>query len=107
MYHCALGAGEANHGHGWGEVTFKFLEDGTYWINVTAHDLHPGVEYELRSGGAFTPALKATANGGGNVFFMGTADDLGAAFNVWDGPSNAGLHRVLRTDLATCMIPQP
>ncbi len=106
VYQCQLVPGEAWESAGfgsWGNVTLKAMDDGSYWYNVTVHGLTPYADYELRSGGAFTPPADVTANGGGNVVFKGTVDEIGAYFNVWVEPTtSASESRILRTT-ETCI----
>ena len=97
VYQCQLTPDDTGYtGTGWGNVTFKLLDDDTtsYWFNVTVHGLIPGETYELRSGGAYVPPIAVIANGGGNVLFKGTVSTIGARFNVWEGESPV---RILRT----------
>lgn len=102
VHHCAITEPDNEYeGDGYANVTFKKTETG-YSFVVTAHGLEPGVEYELRSGGAFDPPITAVANGGGNALFKGTSDSLGARFNIWD--VSDGDIRILRTS-ETCVIP--
>lgn len=99
VYHCDLLAGEAvgDNGHGSGKVHARYM-DGAVAFTVNAWGLTPGVEYEVRSGGALTPVVSGFANGGGNLTLVGVNDDWGTRFNLWED----GDVRIMRT-LENCL----